>query len=49
LGDLLGDLVLVLAPVLGVEEFEVGAAAVVSAEFHFVAEAFGSIEDVARD
>ena len=47
LGDLVGDLVLVLTPVFGVKKFEVGGAAVVAGEFHFIAEAFGSIENVA--
>jgi hypothetical protein len=40
-------LVLVLAPVFGVEELQVEGGAVVAAEFHFVAQTFGAIEDVA--
>ena len=47
MGDLVGDLVLVLTPVFGVEEFEVGGCTIIADEFHFVAEAIGSIEDVA--
>jgi hypothetical protein len=47
LSDLVGNLILVLAPLFGVEEFQVESGAIVAAEFHFVAEAFGSIEDVA--
>jgi hypothetical protein len=47
LGDLVGDLVLVLTPVFGVEKFEIGGCAIITDEEHSVTEAIGAIEDVA--
>ena len=43
----MGDLVLILTPVFGVEEFEIGGCAIITDEEHSVTEAFGSIENVA--
>jgi hypothetical protein len=47
LGNLVGDLVLVSAPVFSIKEFQVKGGTVIAAHFHFVAQAFGAIEDVA--
>ena len=44
LGDLVCDLILVLTPVVCVEEFYIGDGAVVAGQIPFVAQDFGPVE-----